>query len=179
MVTKILLVLGAALAALLAFGLHRASALRTIRIERSVEIQGSVQEVFELVGYLKNFPRWSPFLAQDPTQKYEVKGADGRVGAQYHWTGNQGKDLGYQEIVALDPLASIGLRCFIQKPFVAQPTFDYTFRPSGAGVEVRQVFKLESGLVDAFFLWAFGVKAKMEQTNEQGLRLLKKAAEAK
>jgi hypothetical protein len=37
-----------------------------------------------MVKYLSNFPKWSPFLVQDPAQKYEVKGTDGTVGAQYH-----------------------------------------------------------------------------------------------
>jgi hypothetical protein len=116
---------------------------------------------------------------QDPTQKYEVKGTDGTVGAQYHWVGNKGKDLGFQEIVKIDELKFIGKKCNIQKPFVAQPTFEYSFAESLSGIEVKEVFKLESGLMSAFFLWAFGAKAEMEKTNQQGLDLLKKAVEPK
>ncbi len=176
---KIALLISLPLLALIGFALYRASAFKTIRIEKSVTIKGSADAVFDMVRYLKNFPRWSPFLVQDPSQKYEVKGTDGQVGAQYHWLGNGGKDVGYQEIVKIEPNRFIGLRCDIQKPFVAKPTFDYSFHASNGSVEVRQVFQLESGLVDAFFMMLFGAKAEMEKTNEHGLQLLKKAAEQK
>jgi hypothetical protein len=172
-------IIGIALVAFIGFGLYKASGLKSIQIETKVTIKGSKQEVFDMVKYLNNFPKWSPFLVQDPSQKYEVKGTDGTVGAQYHWEGNKGKDLGYQEIVTIDSLNYIGKKCDIQKPFVAKPTFDYYFSENTNGVEVKEVFKLESGLMDAFFLWLFGAKAEMEKTNQQGLDLLNKAVTAK
>jgi hypothetical protein len=175
----ILAIIGIALAAFIGFGLYKASGLKSIQIVKTVTIKGSKKEVFDMVRYLKNFPKWSPFLVQDPTQKYEVKGTDGTVGTQYHWEGNKGKDLGFQEIVKIDELNFIGKKCDIQKPFVAKPTFDYYFKETANGVEVKEDFKLQSGLVDAFFLWLFGAKGEMEKTNQQGLDLLKKAVENK
>ena len=81
----IIAIIIAALVAFISFGLYKASTLKNIQIVKSVTINGSKEEVFNMVRYLQNFPKWSPFLAQDPTQKYEVKGEDGIVGAQYHW----------------------------------------------------------------------------------------------
>ncbi len=173
----ILTVIGIALVAFIGFGLYQASGLQSIQIVKSVTVKGSKTEVYDMVRYLKNFPKWSPFLAEDPTQKYEVKGTDGTVGAQYHWDGNGGKDLGYQEIVKIDSLNFIGMQCDIQKPFVAKPTFDYTFTETPNGITVTQDFKVESSLIDAFFMWLFGAKAGMEKTNQKGLDLLKKAVE--
>jgi hypothetical protein len=170
-------IIGAALAAFIGFGMYKANGLKSIQIVESVTIKGSKEEVFEMVKFLKNFPQWSPFLAEDPSQKYEVKGTDGAVGAQYHWVGNKGKDVGYQEIVKIDDYKFVGMQCDIQKPFVAKPTFDYSFTETADGIVVKQDFKLESGLVEAFFMWAFGAKAQMEKTNQQGLVLLKKAVE--
>jgi hypothetical protein len=170
-------IIGAALAAFIGFGMYKANGLKSIQIVESVTIKGSKEEVFEMVKFLKNFPQWSPFLAEDPSQKYEVKGTDGAGGAQYHWVGNKGKDVGYQEIVKIDDYKFVGMQCDIQKPFVAKPTFDYSFTETADGIVVKQDFKLESGLVDAFFMWAFGAKAQMEKTNQQGLALLKKAVE--
>lgn len=175
----IFIIIGIALAAIIGFGLYKASGLRTIQIVKTVTVKGTKQEVFDMVKYLNNFPKWSPFLAQDPTQKYEIKGTDGAVGAQYHWVGNKGKDLGYQEIVKVEDPNFIRMKCDIQKPFVAKPTFDYYFTETANGIEVKQDFKLESGLVDAFFMWLFGAKAEMEKTNQQGLDLLKNAVEKK
>jgi hypothetical protein len=167
----------AALVAFIGFGLYKASSLKNIQIVKSVTINASKEEVFNMVRYLKNFPKWSPFLAEDPTQKYEVKGEDGMVGAQYHWDGNSGKDLGFQEIVKIDTFSFVGMQCDIQKPFVAKPTFDYYFTETANGIEVKQDFKVESELVPAFFMWLFGAKTEMEKTNQKGLDLLKKAIE--
>jgi hypothetical protein len=170
-------IIGIALTAFIGFGLYKATGLKSIHITTLTTIKGSKQEVFDMVKYLNNFPKWSPFLAQDPSQKYEVKGTDGTVGAQYYWDGNKGKDIGYQEIVKIDELDFIGKKCDIQKPFVAKPTFDYNFTETNNGITVKEEFKLESGLTDAFFLWMFGAKAEMEKTNQQGLDLLKIAIE--
>ncbi len=170
-------IIGIALVAFIGFGLYKATGLKSIQIIKTVTIKGKKHEVFGMVKNLNNFPKWSPFLAQDPTQKFEVKGTDGTVGAQYHWHGNKGKDLGYQEIMKVDEPNFVGMKCDIQKPFVAKPTFDYYFSETTNGIEVKQDFKLESGLVDAFFMWLFGAKAEMEKTNQLGLDLLKKAVE--
>lgn len=174
MIVSIIIV---ALVAFLGYGFYKAKGLTNIQIVKSVSIKGSKQEVFNMVKYLKNFPKWSPFLAQDPAQKYEVKGTDGTVGTQYHWDGNKGKDIGFQEIVKIEEQKFVGMKCDIQKPFVAKPTFDYYFTETANGIEVKQDFKLESGLVDAFFMWLFGAKNEMEKMNQQGLDLLKKAIE--
>jgi len=172
-------IIGLALAVFIGFAIYKANGLKSIQIMKTVTIKGTKQEVFDMVKYLNNFPKWSPFLAQDPTQKYELKGTDGTIGAQYHWNGNNGKDIGYQEIVKMDELNFVGMRCDIQKPFIAKPTFDYYFTETSDGIVVKQDFKLESGFMDAIFIWLFGAKSEMEKTNQQGLELLKKAVEQK
>ncbi|HOY13656.1 MAG TPA: hypothetical protein PLY70_10970 [Saprospiraceae bacterium] len=175
----ILSIIGIALIAFISFGLYKANELKSIQIVKTVTIKGSKQEVFDMVKFLGNFPKWSPFLAEDPSQKYEVKGTDGTVGAKYHWDGNQGKDLGFQEIKKIEEGKFVGMQCDIQKPFVAKPSFDYYFSETANGIEVKQDFKLQSALVDAFFMWLFGAKADMAKMNQKGLDLLKKAVETK
>ncbi len=175
----IIIILVLAIVAFIGFALYKAKELTTIQIIKSVTINGSKEEVFDMVRYLKNFPKWSPFLEQDPTQKYEVKGVDGNVGSQYHWDGNKGKDLGYQEIVKVDTFTYVGMKCDIQKPFVAKPTFEYYFTETANGIVVKQDFKVNSPLIDALFMWLFGAKSEMEKTNQHGLDLLKKAVENK
>ncbi|SOE21459.1 Polyketide cyclase / dehydrase and lipid transport [Spirosomataceae bacterium TFI 002] len=173
----IIIYIAVALLAFLAYGFYQASKLTSIQIMKEVTINADKQEVFDMVKYLMNFPKWSPFLAQDPSQKYEIKGTDGEVGVQYHWDGNGGKDLGYQEIITIEEGKYIGMSCVIQKPFVAKPTFDYTFSETGSGIKVTQDFQLKSGMVDAFFMWLFGARKAMEATNEQGMQLLKESLE--
>jgi hypothetical protein len=175
---KMIIAILVVLVAFIGFGFYKASTLQSIQIVKKVTINAPQQKVFDMVRYLKNFPKWSPFLAKDPTQQYEVKGTDGMAGAQYHWNGNKGKDVGFQEIVIVDTFNHIGMMCDIQKPFKAKPTFDYYFTTTTNSVEVQQEFKLQSGIIDAFFMWLFGAKKEMEKTNEEGLALLKKAAES-
>ncbi|MEL7159643.1 MAG: SRPBCC family protein [Bacteroidota bacterium] len=168
----------ALLALAVAFGFHRSAPLRNITLDNSVTIDGESSEVFAMVQYLENFPRWSPFLAEDPGQEYEVRGVDGTVGATYHWNGRGGKDIGYQKIVRIEPGEYLEMRCDIQKPFVAHPTFAYSFKNTPQGVRVSQRFTLESGAVDALFMWLFGAKAEMDATNKRGMELLKAAVES-
>ncbi|MEM7514727.1 MAG: SRPBCC family protein, partial [Bacteroidota bacterium] len=152
----IILTIAAVLISLLGIGLYRASKLKTIHITKSVTIDGSNQEVFDMVRYLENFPRWSPFLAQDPDQKVKVTGEDGLPGAQYHWEGRGGKDVGYQELVEFTDSSYVKFACTIEKPFKANPTFEYTFSKAADGITVTQDFHLESAMVDAFFMGIFG-----------------------
>ncbi|MGB0838961.1 MAG: SRPBCC family protein [Chitinophagales bacterium] len=175
--TLIILIIAIVVASFIGFGLFQARELTNIHITKQVAVNGNSEEVFNMVRYLANFPKWSPFLAEDPAQKYEVKGSDGQIGAQYHWEGNKGKDLGYQEIVQLNAPHFVGMQCDIQKPFQAKPTFDYSFANNANGVTITQDFKLQSGLVDAFFMWLFGARKEMAATNERGLSLLKQAVE--
>jgi hypothetical protein len=175
--TPVLITLLLLAIAVVAFLLYRASAYKTIIIEKKVAINSTKEMVFDMVRYLSNFPKWSPFLALDPAQKYHITGTDGEPGAKYHWDGNNGKDLGYQEIIKVQPHTVISMKCDIQKPFVAHPTFDYSFKEVGSAIEVTQVFKLNSGLVDALFMMLFGAKKEMEAMNQKGLELLKTATE--
>jgi hypothetical protein len=168
-----------ALITVIGFGLYKANGLQSIEIETSTTIKGTKQEVFDMVKNLNDFLKWSPFLVQDPYQKYEIKGVNGTVGSQFHWVGNGGKDIGYQEITKIEEGKFIEKKCNIQKPFVAKPTFEYNFSETAQSVTVKETFKLQSGLIDALFLWIFGAKAEMIKTNQQGLDLLKKAIESK
>lgn len=162
----------------LVVGFYNASKLTTIEINKQVTINAPKEKVYDMIRTMEDYPKWSPFKAQDPTQTHSVKGTDGQVGVQFHWEGNKGKDLGYQEVVKLVPNSYVGIKCSIQKPFVANPDFEFSINETANGVTVDEKFQLKSGLVDAFFLWLFGVKAEMEKTNQQGLDLLKKACEA-
>jgi len=161
----------------LGIGIYNAGKLKHIHIQKSVNINSDLKTSFDNVLYLKNFPKWSPFYEADPEQKTSIKGIDGEVGAQFHWNGNNGKDIGYQEIKEVHPLEYIKMGCDIQKPFKATPTFEYSFQKTGNSVKVTQDFNLKSGLVDAFFMWLFGAKKGMIKMNERGMELLKIASE--
>ena len=124
----------------LAISFAAAQKLRDIHIQKQVLIEGSLEEVYEQVVYLKNFPSWSPFKEADPSQKTEVKGTDGAVGAEFHWVGNEGKDIGFQTIKEIKPKQYVKMGCDIKKPFEAKPVFEYRFEQVGDKVRVIQDF---------------------------------------
>ena len=67
--TKMILnIVFAAIVSFILFGLYQANKLTHIEITKQVTIDGSQQEVFDMVKYLKNYPKWSPFLEADPEQ---------------------------------------------------------------------------------------------------------------
>lgn len=157
----------------LGIGIYNANKLQHIHIQNTVNINADIQRTFDNVLYFKNFTKWSPFYEADPTQKTNIKGTDGQVGVQFHWEGNKGKDLGYQEIKEIQSLKYIKMGCDIQKPFEANPTFEYSFSRTGNSIKVTQDFNLKSGLGDSFFMWLFGAKKNMERMNARGMELLK------
>ncbi len=173
----ILLIIAAALVLFLGIGFYNANKLQHIHIQKTVHIQSDIQTTFDNVAYLKNFTKWSPFYEADPVQKTSIKGPDGQVGAQFHWEGNKGKDLGYQETKEIKPLKYIRMECNIQKPFKANPTFEYSFIQTGTLIKVTQDFKLKSSFIDSFFMWLFRAKKDMEKMNGRGMELLKKVSE--
>lgn len=173
----ILTIILSALALFLIIGFYNASKLQHIHIQKSVVIDASNQEAFDQVKYLANFTKWSPFYEADPAQKTRVEGTDGTIGAQFHWDGNDGKDLGCQEIKEVKELEYIKMGCDIQKPFKATPTFEYNFKQESEGIKVTQDFNLESGIVDCFFMWLFGAKKDMAAMNGRGMELLKLSLE--
>ncbi len=156
---------------------QKESNMTSLNIQKTITIKADLPHVFDHIKYLEKFPEWSPFLEEDPTQTYKVTGTDGQIGAQYHWEGNKGKDLGYQEIKSIDPGKSIQMQCDIQRPFKAKPTFSYTFKQQGDKILVTQDFHLSVKRIDLFFMKLFGGVKDINRMNERGLELLKIACE--
>lgn len=54
-------------------------------IERSTQINAPVDTVFNLVGNLKNWEKWSPWHKMDPEMKITYTGPESGTGAAYAW----------------------------------------------------------------------------------------------
>ncbi|MFZ5554198.1 MAG: SRPBCC family protein [Bacteroidota bacterium] len=65
---------------------------RITRMERSIEINASVEKVFEQMNSLKNFvANWSPFSDYDPNMKKIFNHIETGKGAHYTWEGDPKK----------------------------------------------------------------------------------------
>lgn len=60
------------------------------RIERSVEISAPISKAFSLSNNLNQWPRWSPWVEQDPSIKVTVGSIAQGVGASQSWMGESG-----------------------------------------------------------------------------------------
>jgi hypothetical protein len=175
-----LIIVGSALGVvLLSLTLLVLMAPKTLRLRTTQLIDAPKAVVMAQLRYLQNFPDWSPFKEEDPTQKHWVTGTDGAVGATFHWEGGQVKSKGSQTIVALRGDDFLDLQCNITVPFKAQPTFTYTLHEKNGVTEVVQDFQTQFAAPGNAIALLFGLKAKMSATNKRGLTLLQAVVENK
>jgi hypothetical protein len=176
--TKILMMIGIALGALLIAGVVLALvAPKRISIRNTIFIQAAAPQVYDHLRFMGNFPNWSPFKAQDPEQKFSISGPDGALGATFHWEGVKEKSKGAQTVVALQPNHSVKIQCDITEPFQSKPTFTYNLAEQNGGVTLVQDFEVEMPVPANVFGLLFGLKSKIGATNLQGLNLLKQHLE--
>lgn len=176
--TKSIIIIGIVLGALLITGVILSLvAPKRISITSKQFIKASKEEVYDQIRFLNNYPKWSPFIVQDPEQRHSVSGVDGEVGATFSWEGVKEKSKGFQRIVSLKSNEQVDISCTITEPFQAQPSFSYMVKEKENGVEVALVFDVELPVPANIFGMLFGLKHEMAKTNQNGLDLLKKVSE--
>jgi hypothetical protein len=167
-----------AVLALAVGGLHIISSdEKEIAIVIEQEVNAPVNEVYDKVRNLKNYPSWSPFRLTDPEQKYRLSNVDGQVGARFHWIGVKEVSEGYQEIIGLEENKAVKIKCTITVPYEAKPEFNYFFAEKGNKTYVTQEFKVQMPFPANIIAHFTDLKKEMKLTNEKGLSLLKKVCE--
>lgn len=176
--TKTFIIIGTALGAVLVTGVILSLvAPKRILVKNTTFIKASAQEVYDQLRFMKNFPKWSPFKAQDPEQKFVISGEDGTLGATFSWEGVKEKSKGSQKVVALKENEKIVIQCNITEPFQSNPTFTYHLVEKNVGVELTQNFEAEMPFPVNVIGLLMGLESKIATTNQQGLALLKKVSE--
>lgn len=74
-------------------------------VERSSSIDAGPEHIHELVGELKRWPEWTPWLEDDPTIKVSTSDQTNGVGAHQSWIGESGS--GELTITASSPQQGI------------------------------------------------------------------------
>ena len=176
--TKTVMIISVAFGAVLIAGVILSLvAPKKISVQSIGFINAPKQQVFDQIRFMKNFPNWSPFLRQDPEQKFTVSGDDGQVGATFSWVGVREKSKGSQTVVYLSGNDNLTISCNITEPYQSNPVFAYTLKEKNGGIEVIQDFEVPMPFPSNVFGLLFGVKQRMASTNKEGLELLKKAVE--
>lgn len=148
-----------------------------IHITSKQMIAADVNEVYDQIRYLSKFPSWSPYILEDPNQKYRITGTDGQIGATFHWEGVDVEGIGSQTIMSMEDNQTVKMRCDIITPFEAKPEFEYQLKSIDGGVEVTQNFNVAMPFPSNVFSYLFGIRAEMRKINELGLGRLKEVLE--
>ncbi|NER11963.1 polyketide cyclase [Leptobacterium flavescens] len=89
-------------------------------VNRSIEINKPVGEVFDYLKFVKNQDEWSPWKKKDPNMKQTHSGTDGKAGFTVKWEGNKDVGVGEQEIKKITKNKSIETELRFYKPFKSQ-----------------------------------------------------------
>lgn len=103
----------------------------TYGVERVTTIDARPEKIFPLLIDFRQWPRWSPFEALDPTMQRNYSGAATGIGAVYDWDGNSQAGKGRMEIVGATPPTSLTVHVDFVKPFAAHNVNQFTLDPEG------------------------------------------------
>ena len=84
------IVLIASVASIVIFALVGALLSQHYVASRSIVIHASTAQVFPLLAELTNWPKWEPFLEQDPTMLTTLGAKTTGIGASQSWAGAKG-----------------------------------------------------------------------------------------
>ena len=156
---------------------------RLVHVERSIEINRSASEIFELLNSYQQFESWSPWAARDPNAVYEYSGPQSGVGARMTWTGDPRLvGTGWQEIIESQANSLIRIRLDFDQQGPAESY--YKLDETNSGVIVTWGFDTDliegQGFLGGFLAKYFGLffDRWIGADYELGLANLKVLAEA-
>lgn len=143
-------------------------------VERSIEIDRSPEEVFDVVSDFHQFEHYDPWGSEDPTNKVTITGEG--VGATYEWKGDKAGSGKTTHTVLEDPKL-VETEIEMYEPMMDSFSSDYILEPSGEGTNVTWNFDQDL----TYFARYFGLMmdGMLGAQFEQGLKNLKEYVEQK
>ena len=173
MLTTILLVVAAAIAAVLIFA---ATKPKTFRISRSAEIDARPDAIFPLVNDLRSHRRWSPF-DQDAAMKRSYSGPEAGKGAQMEFDGGYKTGAGHLAITDTTAPSKILMNLVMTKPLSCDNTVEFTFEPQGNATLVTWAMHGPQSFAGKLMSVFIKCNKMCEQQFDTGLSSLKEIAE--
>jgi len=93
---------------------------KKFNVNRSIEIDKPLVEVYQYLKYVRNQEHWSPWKKKDPDMKQEYIGTDGEVGFLSKWEGNKDVGMGEQEVIKIVENESIHVQMRFFKPWKSE-----------------------------------------------------------
>ncbi|HEU5294535.1 MAG TPA: SRPBCC family protein [Burkholderiaceae bacterium] len=132
MIKKILVVLVAAVAAVLAYAAMQPD---TFSLQRSASIAATPERLYPLIADVKAFNAWNPWLRKDPSSKLTYDGPPAGVGSAYAWESDQ-LGSGRMELTELTPSSRVAMKLQFFKPMSTTNNMEFKLQPQGAQTNV-------------------------------------------
>lgn len=150
----------------------------TFRVTRSATITASPDAIFPLVNNFHKWDAWSPWAKLDPAMKTVFEGPTEGPGAIYKWEGNSTVGQGKMTITASHPSDVVTINLEFIKPFEANNTTEFTFKPTAAQTEVTWSMSGENNFLSKAMCLFVSMDKMVGGDFEKGLSQLKSAAES-
>ncbi len=149
---------------------------RTVRVERSIVVQASPEQIWPYINGYAQFNEWSPWAARDPDATYTITGPASGVGARMEWQSeNPNVGSGSQEVTVSNPYSHMEVALDFGDQGRGISFFDLT--PTDGGTEVTWGFDTDFGwdLIGRYFGLVFD--SLLGPDYEAGLQNLQRVVE--
>ena len=150
----------------------------SFRVTRSTVVSAPAAVVFAQVNDLHKWEAWNPWGKLDPACKMTYEGPPSGTGAGYTWAGNNKVGEGHMTITESCPNELIRFNLEFLKPFKANNTAEFTFKPDGNQTTVAWSMAGKRNFVFKAFGLFVDCDKMVGRDFEKGLADLKSVAEA-
>jgi uncharacterized protein YndB with AHSA1/START domain len=147
------------------------------RVTRAATISAPAAVVFAEVNDLHKWEAWNPWGKLDPACKMTYEGPPAGTGAGYIWAGNNKVGEGSMTITESRPNELIRLNLEFLRPFRANNTAEFTFKPDGNQTAVSWSMAGKKNFMFKVFNLFMDSDKMVGNDFEKGLADLKSVAE--
>jgi len=148
------------------------------RVERSIEIAASAENVFSRIYDLRLWTAWSPWAKRDPAMKMMYSDITTGVGAYATWD-SESEGMGKQSITRVVENQSLNIDLEFIAPFEAQAKTDFKIQPKGENASTLTwgMDGSNDGFVGKMFYFMLDFDKMIGADYETGLQAIKELAE--
>lgn len=147
------------------------------RVERTITINASPEQIFPLINDFHQWTHWSPWEKKDPHMQRHFSDNASGTGATYAWEGNNNVGHGRMEITESTPYTKVGIALHFIKPFTAHNTATFTLIPTENGTQVAWIMEGPSPFVSKLMQVFMRMDKMVGKDFEAGLQQMKSTAE--
>jgi polyketide cyclase/dehydrase/lipid transport protein len=147
------------------------------KIERSATMHAKSASPFAQVNDFHNWQNWSPWAKIDPQMKTTFEGPASGTGAMYKWSGNDKVGQGEMKITDSHPDDRVTIDLQFLKPFPANNTALFSFKPEGDQTVVTWTMTGHNGFMAKAFGLFVNIDKMVGDDFERGLDQMKATVE--